>query len=186
MGTVKMVWKQIATPPGSHSCDSSRNWACIHLIWVLCSDSVTWICDGTVGDGYEFSLDDTCNKCVHSLSHKVSWEQVSPTAWTQKAYCPPRSKYSLSCPILGGYPIPGQGVPHPEVPLPGMGYRPMEGTWDQSLGYPPQKGHGTSGSIMRWRWGIPLRLDVNWNYYLPHPSDVGGKKGESFFWGGGG
>ena len=50
---------------------------------------------------------------------------------------------------------------------------PLAGTWDQSLGYPPErtwnqwkhcgmemgytpwKGHLTGGSIMGWRWGIP-------------------------------
>ena len=38
----------------------------------------------------------------------------------------------------------------------GLGYpTPQEGTWEQSLGYPPQKGHGTRGSIMEWRWGNP-------------------------------
>ena len=45
----------------------------------------------------------------------------------------------LSHPIPGwgrGYPIPGWGVPHP---------------WPRWV--PPQKGHGTSGSILEWKWG---------------------------------
>ena len=87
-------------------------------------------------------------------------------------------------PILAwwGYPIPSQGVPYLGLPLS------REGTWDQSLGYTPLKGHGTSRSIMRWKWGTSqertwdqwkyygmemgyLLPDVdwqtNWNYYLP-------------------
>ena len=46
----------------------------------------------------------------------------------------------------------------------------MERNWYQSLGTPrkglgashwgtPQKGHGTSGSIMGWRWGTPIDVD---------------------------
>ena len=32
---------------------------------------------------------------------------------------------------------------------------PQEGTWSQSPGYPHQKGHEISGSIMEWRWSAP-------------------------------
>ena len=41
-------------------------------------------------------------------------------------------------------------LPWMGIPLPRSGVSP--GTVDQSLGY-PQKGHGTSVSIMGWRWG---------------------------------
>ena len=63
-------------------------------------------------------------------------------------------------------PWPGpDGGTYPGLGYPVLGY-PWDGTWDQSLGYPhgmelgpvtgvPQKGHGTSGSIMGWRWGTP-------------------------------
>ena len=40
---------------------------------------------------------------------------------------------------------------------------PPERRWDQwkhygiEIGYPPPKGHGTSESIMGWRWGTPQR-----------------------------
>ena len=52
-------------------------------------------------------------------------EQQSPPAWTQEAYRPPRSKYSICCPIPGGrYPIPGRGVPHPSL---AEGYHPCPG-----------------------------------------------------------
>ena len=43
-----------------------------------------------------------------------------------------------------------------------MGY-PPERLWDQwkyygmEMGY-PQKGHGTSGSIRQWIWGIPRKV----------------------------
>ena len=49
-----------------------------------------------------------------------------------------------------GYPMdlrPVTGVPHPRKD---MGT--VEVLWDGG-GYPPWKGHGTSGSIMGWRWG---------------------------------
>ena len=89
-------------------------------------------------------------------------------------------------PGQGGYPIPGwREYPIPGsggYPIPGSGGTPYltggtlswdwgtpwEGTWDQWLWYPlgrdlwpvtgvpPWKGHGTSGSIMGWRWGNPL------------------------------
>ena len=71
------------------------------------------------------------------------YQQESPPAWTQEAYCPPCSKYSLCCPNwvtpppvltwLGGYPAGGTQVgtplgrvpPHPDL---ARGYLP---------GYPP-------------------------------------------------
>ena len=84
------------------------------------------------------------------------------------------SKYSFCCP-------PGQGTPHPDLagvppvliwlgyphpdpagvpPSPDLAGVPprkdmgaVEVLWD-GVGY-PQKGHGTSRSIMGWRWGTP-------------------------------
>ena len=61
---------------------------------------------------------------------------------------------------------PGQGAPYPVQGYPhlGLGY-PLKGhgTSDGDgvspclgLGYPPQKEHETTGSIMGWRWGIAL------------------------------
>ena len=69
----------------------------------------------------------------------------------------------------GGYPIPSQGVPV-------LGYPP---SWS-GQGLPrctPQKGHGTSGSIMGWRWVcllhsrgrtslFQIQLD-SWNHHCP-------------------
>ena len=59
----------------------------------------------------------------------------------------------LGYPILGTtYPTPGTWVP-------------PERKWDQwkyygmQMSY-PQKGHGTSGSIMVWRWGTSLGVDI--------------------------
>ena len=76
----------------------------------------------------------------------------------------------VSHPWLGGTPSlaggtpswPGQPEGYPILTWPdggggtpylgsGIGVPPQEGTWDQSLGY-PQKGHGTSGSIMGWKY----------------------------------
>ena len=69
----------------------------------------------------------------------------------------------LFCPR--GYPIlTWLGGTHPVwVPLHlGLEY-PLEGTRDQSWGY-SQKGHGTSGSIMGYRWGTP-RKDMDQRKY---------------------
>ena len=94
---------------------------------------------------------------------------------------------SCSCwgyPILSqwGYPIQswlGRGT---------MGYLPY-----LELGYPPGrnlvpgtgvpwKGHGTSGSIIGWRWGtLPpwVWTDTHlWKQYLPHPPDAGVNDGK--------
>ena len=98
------------------------------------------------------------------MPSKSIFQQDSPIAGNRKRHHP---WYNLSkhrtCP--GGYPSPGWGVPHPDlargVLVLARGYpwdwdTPHEGTWDQSLEY-PQKGHGTSGSIMGWRWGTPWK-----------------------------
>ena len=55
-----------------------------------------------------------------------------------------------------GYPIPGQGVPYPGLGVPHhwWGFTSRKGPGTSHWGT-PQKGHGTSGSIMGWRWGTP-------------------------------
>ena len=69
-------------------------------------------------------------------------KQESPPAWTQEAYRPPCSKYSLYCPNwvpnLAGYP-PSQGTPLGRVP-PRPGYPPSQGTPPRLdlAGYPPR------------------------------------------------
>ena len=92
----------------------------------------------------------------------------------QEAYCPPRSKYSLCCPILGGTPFlagGGEGY-HPTLGYPpsdphlGLGYPSRKGpgtshwgttperTWKYcGVGYPPPPNRTWDhGSIMRWMW----------------------------------
>ena len=62
-------------------------------------------------------LKDSClvTKCFY-----FKYQQESPPAWTQEAYHPPCSKYSLCCPILADppppladWPPPRQDWPHP-------------------------------------------------------------------------
>ena len=78
--------------------------------------------------------------------------QESPPAWTQEAYRPPCSKYSLCCPNWvpprAGYP-PNKGTPPARVP-PQPGYPPGQGTPPARVppgqgtplwpGYPPGQG----------------------------------------------
>ena len=91
-----------------------------------------------------------CNQSKHNLS----WEGGYIHSWAGRYLI-------LSLPV---------GVPHPVLAkwdwgTPGRDLEPVTGvlperTWDQwkyygmEMGY-PQKGHGTSGSIMGWRWGTP-------------------------------
>ena len=82
--------------------------------------------------------------------------QDSPPAWTQEAYCPPRSKCSLCWSVGGG-----------GTPQPGMGYPP---TWD---GVPPPTWDG----VPPWTWdgvhlpriwdGVPPWPDLGWGTPLP-------------------
>ena len=62
-------------------------------------------------------------------------QQESPPAWTQEAYRPPCSKYSLCCP---NWVPPRQGTPHPAGPgrVP-----PPSWTWQGTppAGYPPSR-----------------------------------------------
>ena len=84
----------------------------------------------------------------------TKWEQESPPAWTQEAYRPPRSKYTLCCSDWG-YLLPplsrsqvrmGGGYPHQEewgTPFSQMGVHPSTG-WRYPLlagwGYPQSAG----------------------------------------------
>ena len=110
------------------------------------------------------------------------YEQESPPAWTQEAYRPSCSKYSLccsnwvppppSCPGwgAGGYPTrvpPQQGTPLPLGRVP----PPPGWTWQ---GTPPQVSapwHSGKCCKALWDTGTPPPPGVNkltkWNYYLP-------------------
>ena len=94
------------------------------------------------------------------------------------------------CPILGWWGTPNWGVLLSiwdwGTPTPWTGVHPRKETWNQSLGYPSertwcqwkyygmemgysQKGHGTSKSIMGWRWGTPLLVWTDthlWKQYI--------------------
>ena len=98
---------------------------------------------------------------------------------------------------------PGWGYPI----LSWLGY-PLKGTWDQwkyygrEMGY-SCKGHGTKvwdgdeGTSRKVMWPVEVLWDrdgvnhtpppgvnwhTNWKYYLPHPSDLGGKNGIHITW----
>ena len=110
-------------------------------------------------------------------------KQESPPAWTQKAYRPLCSKYTLCC-LWWGYsppPRPGWGVPLPRsgqegYPLPrsergGTPFPDLDGGYflQKGWGYPPPIGG----------WGTPppqVWIDTQTeNITFPHPSDAGGK-----------
>ena len=86
------------------------------------------------------------------------------------------------------YPCPDQarGTPSQDRGFPGGPPRkdmgPVEVLWNGD-GVPPWKGHGTSGSIMGWRWGNPIpQLWTNKQaetVIFPHPSDAGGDKNDT-------
>ena len=82
------------------------------------------------------------------------------------------------------YPIPGQGTPHPDLAWGGIQSWPggtSSLTGVPHHGVPPRKGpgtshwgtpwkrHGTSGSIMGWRWGTPRCGQTNKLKLLPSP-----------------
>ena len=139
---------------------------------------------------------------------------------TRKSSCgKPHEAYYLQCNLsqrgttvlAGGYPSPGGGtsVLVRGYISPGLGYRcSPEGKWDQRLGYPPQKGHGTkdwvpprrtwaqrleSPSLIQqgtWdqRWGYPAGKDMGpvvgsimrWRWGTPSPTGVGQTKNITF------
>ena len=60
-------------------------------------------------------------------------------------------------PCIGEYPILDKGgVPRPDLAWSGV--PPWKRPWTSHWGTPPEKGHGSSGSIMGWRWGTPLQV----------------------------
>ena len=88
-----------------------------------------------------------------------------------------------TCPDLARSGIPPIQVWYPfQVPLP------WKVNWDQSLGYLPGRDLGPITGVpleRKWKWkyyGMEIgyhtqgvNWKTNWNYYLPHPSDAGGK-----------
>ena len=112
------------------------------------------------------------HKIMNDKQYIHTIKQESPPAWKQEAYRPPHIKYSICCPILGG-----EGVPHPWLggysipgyPHPGVGY-PPEGTWDQSMGYPPWKNMRPVEVLWDEDGVNPPPPDVNRLKTLPSPS----------------
>ena len=133
--------------------------------------------------------------------------QESPPAWTQEAYRPWRIKYSICCPIPAGGGVPhlwtGEGVPRG---IPTLAYQVLHllsypgggrgtpsldrgrGTpwlgWGRGPSWPgtshwgtPSKWHGTSGSIIGWRWGttgkdmgpVEVLRNRDWDGVPPSP-----------------
>ena len=137
------------------------------------------------------------------LHTEIIITQESPPAWTQEAYRPPRSKYTLCCSSWGYLhlnqgPILEWGTPKS---WPGMGYLPSwpEMRYPQSwpeMGVPtcPDLGWGTPfwpemgySPMLTWDGGTPHcqqdmgtpHQGVNWqteNSTFPHSSDVGSNK----------
>ena len=135
-----------------------------------------------------------CNVFILGFFKLENNKQESPPTWTQEAYCPQCSKYSLYCSFLGGTPSLARGVPHEGYPSPIWDWgtprkEPVTSHWGTPkkghrtngsiMGWrwgTPQKGHGTSGSIMGWRWGTPLVVDRQTPVQTvpSHPTDAGG------------
>ena len=139
--------------------------------------------------------------CLEKFSKSFT-KQDSPPAWTHEADYPSNSKCSFCCSVWEGD-IPSSpgwgGVPHAVAARgyhilswsilhhpPGIDLGPVTGVLPRKdMGSveilcdevpPPWKGHGTSGSIMGWRWGtLPcVWTDRHlWKEYLLHLSDAG-------------
>ena len=105
----------------------------------------------------------TFNCDRQNIPNKSMKRQESPPAWTQEAYRPLCSKYSLCCPNWvppGGVPGTPPSTP-PVPPLGGTRYPP---------GYPPGGvPGGVSGTPPGGVPGPPPGVDrqTKWNYYLP-------------------
>ena len=107
-------------------------------------------------------------------------KQESPPAWTQEAYRPPCSEYSLCCPTRvpprggtwPGYPPGGVQVPPGGVPDPGTppGY-PLGGTWPGSppggVRVPPRGGGWGVPDPGTPRGGLGTPLGGTWPGYPP-------------------
>ena len=101
---------------------------------------------------FRFELENSSNSLIKTT--KKSNKQESPPMWMQEAYQLRWIKYPICCPVLGGYPIPARGYPHPDLaggyPIPTGGY-PTLGTphphLDLARGYHiPARGYYTSGN----------------------------------------
>ena len=96
------------------------------------------------------------------MSFKIRYRQESPPAWTQEAYRPPCSKYTLCC-SSWGYPLPrfGWGVVPPSPSRPEKEYPPVR----TGQGYPPsgRMGVPSPGSQM----GINPPSPRNVNRHIP-------------------
>ena len=137
---------------------------------------------------YSVTLHDRMNQ-LRWLSHQTfvvcTNKQESPPAWTQEAYRPPCSKYSLCCPNWVPPPArvpPRAGYPLARVPplagyLPWPGYPPGQGT--PPTGCPPLAGPGRvpppaapwhSGKCCKALWDTgtpPPQMWTDWKHYLP-------------------
>ena len=132
-------------------------------------------------------------------------KQESPPAWTQEAYRPPRSKYTLCCCswgvppswpgtwIEGGFPpilLTRGGVSHP------VDSRGNPPSWPE-MGVPPCPDLWWGNSLSSPEMGVPHVLTgqgtppprhhpgVNWqteNSTFPHPSDAGGNYENARLW----
>ena len=90
----------------------------------------------------------------------------------QEAYCPPCSEYSFCWPILAD-PLPPDPLPPSWTDL----TPPPQLDWPD----PPQLDWPSPPLCLDWPDSppaglTPLQVWTDWKHYLPHPSDVGGKK----------
>ena len=123
---------------------------------------------------------------------KNKFQQESPPAWTQEAYRPPRSKYTVCCSDGGGgYPLLGGLVPLPGgYLLRGVGTPQLDGVpphQDLGRGYlPPGPGKGVI-PLPSAGWGTPpvswmgnpppgpgkgTPLPISWMGYPPRRLDL--------------
>ena len=133
----------------------------------------------------------TCKQCVfksYFTTIETKNEQENPPAWTQEAYCLPRSKCSLCWWGGGGVPHPvmmlggtpsshgGGGVPHPVMV---GGYPSRHG----QRGYPhhPDLARGYSPPS-RPGMGTPPTIQT-WDGYPPHHPDLGTPNHPDLGWG---
>ena len=107
---------------------------------------------------------------VHHISFIISQSshilQESPPAWTQEAYRPPCSKYSLCCP--NWVPPPRQGTPSGRVPpRPPPQGTPPSWTWQGTPPGCPMVFWVMLQSIMGYGYGPPPQMWTDWKHYLP-------------------
>ena len=169
------------------------------MINTLVTSQLVYVCTNTYSPPEEFyvKIEKLIEKflwgnAVPKIAFQTLQRQESPPAWTQEAYCPPRSHGKCLLFKGGVLWIPPQtwdgvppqtwdGVPpHLDLgwgtpPGPGMGYPPTW-TWD---GVPPPTWTWDGTPLPRTEMGYPpypdLRWDTppppqmwtDWNYYLP-------------------